>query len=181
MCYGFILTSLLLSEGSFTCGLSSRVSSIGSLSIPGMTATLKPTLCCLCLIIYNWSYNATVFQTNQHSPGSAHKRGSPASSRLLIGGRAVDVMMTSLISLRIKSHSFVKNILTEMILNVLNFNTLMLCWVFHQYGIMNKFTYCYISHFSNVKGKRVSLRLKIIIITSRVTSLIVLLEVFMKV
>lgn len=47
-----------------------------------------------------------------------------------------------------------------MILNVLNFNILMLCWVFHQYGIMNKFTYCYISHFSNVKGKRVSLRLK---------------------
>lgn len=35
-----------------------------------------------------------LFLTNQHPPGSAHKRGSPAPSRSLIGGGAVDIMMT---------------------------------------------------------------------------------------
>jgi len=72
---------------------------MGNVSIPGMTADLTRVQRSLRFIQDQKSqcYNVDLrFMTNQHPPGSAHKRGSPASFCPLIGGCAVvDNMMTS--------------------------------------------------------------------------------------
>lgn len=106
----FISVSLLAKWWLFTCGLSSRVSSIGNVSIPGMTADLTRAQRSIRLFRIK-SHNFimlifALFLTNQHPPGSAHKRGSPASSARWLAEVLLIIWWRPRWFIRNKSHSW---------------------------------------------------------------------------